>query len=255
MEKCAKQQDLAGLIFIRALKTTAKAIDVDADKSWNIIIKNLPISESFLLWTSMINAIAELPVTNISTLMKSVLKFWSEFDTSEANFSAMFDISVKILNLCRGRKISVEKELSTLICHAVEKSVKKSENSEKSGTPGKSENFLTKLKSLLKLLCSTPSKEAMECIEDFVSNQNMKLTEKVTLLESVMDLESFEKFFMTKITMVLSKLEDQNHALELSQKLFSKFIETKLQKKSIYESENETNFIIEFFCEKPNRSS
>ena len=189
----------------------------------------------------MINAIAELPVTNISTLMKSVLKYWSGFDTTEVNFSAMFDISVKILNLCRGRKISVEKELSNLICHAVEKSVEKSEN------------FITKLKSLLKLLCSTPSKEAMECIEDFVSNQSMKLTEKVTLLESVMDLESFEKFFMTKITMVLSKLENQNHALELSQKLFSKFIQSKLQKKSIYETENETNFVIEFFCEKPNR--
>ena len=106
-------------------------------------------------------------------------------------------------------------------------------------------------------MCSTPSKEALECVNDFVSNETMKLDEKVTLLESLMDLESFEKFFMTKITMVLSRLDNQNHALELSQKLFSKFVDTKLQKKSIYDSkhQNETNFVIEFYCDKPNRSS
>ena len=121
LEKCSKQLDLAGMIFVRALKTTNKAVDVDADKTWKSIVENVPVSNAFVLWSSMINAIAELPSPNISTLMKSLVNYWTTLNTTETDYSAMFDITVKILNLCRGKKISLEKEITVLICHAVEK--------------------------------------------------------------------------------------------------------------------------------------
>ena len=244
LEKCSKQLDLAGLIFVRALKTTNHGdVGVDADKTWNVIIGNIPICNAFILWSSMINAIAELPTSNIQFLMKSVLTYWTKsLDTSlEKSFSAMFDITLKILNLCRGKKISIEKEITSLICHAVEK------------CDDKNGNFLNKLKNLLKLLCSSPSQESMSCVADFVTNSSMTIEEKTTVLESLAELNCFEKFYMTKITMLLSRSEDPDHALELSQKLFCKFIDAKLQSKTIFQDpDNETNFVIEFACDKPN---
>ena len=239
LEKCSKQLDLAGMIFVRALKTTNKAVDVDADKTWKSIVENVPVSNAFVLWSSMINAIAELPSPNISTLMKSLMNYWTTLNTTETDYSAMFDITVKILNLCRGKKISLEKEITVLICHAVEKCEEKNEN------------FLNKLKNLLKLLCSTPSQESMACVADFVSNESLSITEKVTVLEVLAkELDCFEKFYMTKITMLLSRSSDPD-SLELAQKLFGTFIEAKLQKKTIFEDDNETNFVIEFYCDKP----
>ena len=235
LEKCSKQLDLAGLIFVRALKTTNNAVNINADKTWNVILRNIPICNAFILWSSMINAIAELPTTSIQLLIKSVLDFWKSLDTSsEKSFSAIFDITLKILNLCRGKKISIEKEICHLICHAVEK------------CDDKNENFLNKLKNLLKLLCSTPSQESMECVSDFVNNSQMNITEKSTVLDSLAELNCFEKFYMTKITMLLSRSKDPDHALELSQKLFCKFIDAKLRNKTIYDQDpdNETNFVI-----------
>jgi hypothetical protein len=97
----------------------------------------------------MINAIAELPTTSIQLLIKSVLDFWKSLDTSfflswnsvddlyhlaSKSFSAIFELTLKILNLCRWKKISIEKEICHLICHAVEK------------CDDKNENFLNKLK-------------------------------------------------------------------------------------------------------------
>ena len=83
---------------------------------------------------------------------------------------------------------------------------------------------MNKLKNLLKLLCSTPSQESMSCVADFVTNSSMTIEEKTTVLESLAELNCFEKFYMSKITMLLSRSEDPDHALELSQKLFCKFI-------------------------------
>ena len=69
VEKCSKCLELAARILIRAMKIIDKSEDIKIDV-WSTIIKTIDINDVTLLWTNLINCIADLTPPNIEACLK-----------------------------------------------------------------------------------------------------------------------------------------------------------------------------------------
>ena len=201
LEKCTKNPELAAHILIRALKTTEKALHEDANKNWEIIVDTIGINNNSSIWNHLINIIAELTKSeNIKSFMEILLTKWiekiQELDTN--SMYAKFEVINKILQLCRGKKIKIEKFLTDLICALVSKYSKIVKDDTFN------DQFISNLTECVSKLCSVPNQQAIECIEDFI-NSNIDVKDKITILSPITKIDHFEAYFKPNIVRTLMK--------------------------------------------------
>jgi hypothetical protein len=196
LEKCSKCLDLAAHMVIRALKTTAKAMDVDANDNWAIIVAN--IGSENPIWANLVHILGDLQASSVEPLLLILIDQWISKAKNDSLPSLKLDVSCNILHLCRGKKISkIDAKICDLIC------------AQSHHCNGKDEKFLPALTSLMATLCSSATSEAVACIETFIGHPDLSSQQKVTILLPVTEQHLFESFYLPRIVTCLIKHTDQ----------------------------------------------
>ena len=97
----------------------------------------------------------------------------------------------------RKKQPKIEEVLTKLICAMVKNySTRKEEPS--------NEKFIANLTLCVSKLCSSPTEDAVTCIEAFVGSE-INVEEKITILGALTKCDHFESFFSSKMVRILMK--------------------------------------------------
>ena len=212
LEKCDKKVDLASHVLMWALKTTDETYHKDSDKIWEVIVDTIGVENSTPIWNHLINITApKAEYSRIYDLMNILFVNWIEkVDKLDSDgMASKFDVMIKVLELCRGKLMKIksteqrkkqpkiEEVLTKLICAMVKNySSRKDEPS--------NEKFIANLTLCVSKLCSSPTEDAVTCIEAFVGS-DINVEEKITILGALTKCDHFESFFSSKMVRILMK--------------------------------------------------